>query len=401
MQTARFIQIHYLTAYAANNLNRDDQSRPKSLIFGNASRMRISSQCAKRAWRLSELFKEGFGSEIGTRTRNLFLDIGAELLDKGHSDRSVVAHLMPFVEAFGLGKKADSETASADVAVTPSSEQAAAETESSTTPASGKKNSKPPKPKPEPLVSDGQTDLFYFSQSEIDFIYQNVEESLNEKGCTGGEPWAVSELSKKLSSLVTSWDVAMFGRMVAKNNGLTVEGAIQVAHLFTVNKAVPDDDFFTAVDDLPSANGSGHLGVVEFGSGLYYGYVNIDVPLLIKNLNNDVAKAHKLINTLIEVIATVSPGGKQNTLSARSCATYLMVETGKAQPRSFADAFLTPIKAEPLAAATIDAINASRNSLIFAFPSQKTNAVEVNRISGKGTINDIFTLIAQTFPTAE
>ncbi|MCV5263720.1 type I-E CRISPR-associated protein Cas7/Cse4/CasC, partial [Escherichia coli] len=46
-----FLQIHTLTAYPASLLNRDDAGLAKRIPFGNATRLRVSSQCLKRHWR--------------------------------------------------------------------------------------------------------------------------------------------------------------------------------------------------------------------------------------------------------------------------------------------------------------------------------------------------------------
>ncbi len=56
-----FIQLHLLTAYPAANLNRDDTGAPKTVMLGGATRLRISSQSLKRAWRTSELFRARTG----------------------------------------------------------------------------------------------------------------------------------------------------------------------------------------------------------------------------------------------------------------------------------------------------------------------------------------------------
>lgn len=54
----RFIQLHLLTAYPPANLNRDDQGSPKTAKMGGYNRLRVSSQCLKRTWRISKLFEE-------------------------------------------------------------------------------------------------------------------------------------------------------------------------------------------------------------------------------------------------------------------------------------------------------------------------------------------------------
>ena len=54
MSLPRFIQIHTLHTYPAALLNRDDAGLAKRLPLGNAVRTRISSQCLKRHWRVTD-----------------------------------------------------------------------------------------------------------------------------------------------------------------------------------------------------------------------------------------------------------------------------------------------------------------------------------------------------------
>ncbi|NET62441.1 MAG: type I-E CRISPR-associated protein Cas7/Cse4/CasC, partial [Symploca sp. SIO2E6] len=49
----KLIEIHILQSYPVSCLNRDDVGSPKSAIFGGVRRARISSQCQKRAHRLN------------------------------------------------------------------------------------------------------------------------------------------------------------------------------------------------------------------------------------------------------------------------------------------------------------------------------------------------------------
>ncbi|MFP3422946.1 type I-E CRISPR-associated protein Cas7/Cse4/CasC, partial [Bacillus sp. SIMBA_161] len=51
-----FIQFHFLTAYPAACLVRDDIGQPKTMMYGAARRGRVSSASLKRAIRVSELF---------------------------------------------------------------------------------------------------------------------------------------------------------------------------------------------------------------------------------------------------------------------------------------------------------------------------------------------------------
>ncbi len=67
-----FIQLHLLTAYPAANLNRDDTGAPKTVVLGGATRLRVSSQSLKRAWRTSALFEQALAGHIGIRSERIF-----------------------------------------------------------------------------------------------------------------------------------------------------------------------------------------------------------------------------------------------------------------------------------------------------------------------------------------
>ncbi len=73
---SRFIQLHMLTAYPPANLNRDDQGRPKTAKMGGYDRLRVSSQCLKRTWRMSDIFEGDI--DKGVRTK----EVAAYALDK-------------------------------------------------------------------------------------------------------------------------------------------------------------------------------------------------------------------------------------------------------------------------------------------------------------------------------
>lgn len=376
--SSRFLQLHFLTTYAANNLNRDDLGRPKSLMFGSAPRLRLSSQCVKRAWRISPVMEAAFAEDKGVRTREFWLNLGSKLVAEGHDEATVVAHLQPILEAI-LKMKGDS-----------AGEEEGDEAEGSTEEEAPKAKGKG-KGKRAPVVADLKTDLYFYSAAERAAFEELARESL-----ANGTPMATKKVLPAIGDLPLSGDIALFGRMVAQANALTVEGAVQVAHPFTVSKVIEEDDYFIAADDL-SSQGAGHIAANGFGAGLYYGYVNIDVPLLVKNLGGSKEQARQLLMALIEAVATVAPGGKQNSFSARSYATYLLAEVGSAQPRSFADSFLTPVSAEPLAETAIARLEKAKGSLEKAFPSQATKHACLNRITEEGTFSDIVALLDELF----
>ena len=141
---------------------------------------------------------------------------------------------------------------------------------------------------------------------------------------------------------------ALFGRMVTSDLIANTEAAIHVAHAFTVHEEESESDYFTVVDDLKDRAGgddAGSAGIfdMELTSGLYYGYVVVDVSGLVANLGGDAALAGRVVEHLIHLVATVSPGAKLGSTAPYGWAQLLLVETGSRQPRTLANAFRNPV----------------------------------------------------------
>ena len=99
-----FIQLHLLTSYPPSNLNRDDLGRPKTAIMGGKNRLRISSQSLKRAWRTSDLFAEALEGHIGTRTKDMGVEIYKALRGKGAAEGNAKEWAKQIAEVFGKCK---------------------------------------------------------------------------------------------------------------------------------------------------------------------------------------------------------------------------------------------------------------------------------------------------------
>jgi CRISPR system Cascade subunit CasC len=92
---------------------------------------------------------------------------------------------------------------------------------------------------------------------------------------------------------------------------------------------------------------------MELGAGIFYGYVAVDVPLLVSNLTGckqshwreqEHADARLVLDKLIHAIAEVSPGAKLGATAPYARAEHVVLETGTAQPRSLANAYLQPLQ---------------------------------------------------------
>lgn len=77
-----FVQIHTLQTFPACNLNRGDDGRPKTLVYGGVERIRYSSQALKFALRNSPQLRATLGNVFGKRTKILGRDVQEYLLKK-------------------------------------------------------------------------------------------------------------------------------------------------------------------------------------------------------------------------------------------------------------------------------------------------------------------------------
>ena len=101
---ATFLQLHLLTAYPASNLNRDDTGSPKTLKFGGAERLRVSSQSLKRAIRTSDHFAAAMGEAMGTRTQSFARRLVDELVARGIEQKDAIKRVQAVIEVDKLGK---------------------------------------------------------------------------------------------------------------------------------------------------------------------------------------------------------------------------------------------------------------------------------------------------------
>ena len=189
-------------------------------------------------------------------------------------------------------------------------------------------------------------------------------------------------------------DVAMFGRMLASDPDFNREAAVQLSHAITTHKAVVEDDYYTAVDDLkrPAEDmGAGFVGEAGFGSGVYYLYACIDNPLLVRNLDGDRALARRAVEATVEALATATPSGKRNSYNHHARAGYIHAEAGDTQPRSLASAFLEAVTGENLMSASVQALEGMAARFDHAYGPQADSREIMNVDTGQGDLRTIKT----------
>lgn len=349
---SNFIQLHLLTSYPPSCLNRDDLGRPKTAIMGGIQRLRISSQSLKRAWRTSDLFKEALDGHIGTRSKEMGVQVYNRLIEGGIKEKQAKEWAMAIAERFGKLKGKD---------------------------------------KNKPLQELEIEQLAHFSPEEMKAIDAVTKTLLTEK-----RPPNEKEL-QLLREEHQSVDIALFGRMLASNPTFNMEAAAQVAHAISVHKVAVEDDYFTAVDDLNKGEedmGAAHIGEIEFAAGLFYLYACINRDLLVENLNKNEELAKKTLRALTESATTIAPSGKQNSFASRAYASYILAEKGNRQPRSLSVAFLKPVTGNDMLNDAIAALNKTRDNMDKSYGPIASSRYVVNATTGEGTLAGLLDFIS-------
>jgi CRISPR system Cascade subunit CasC len=311
MTPVRFLQIHTLHSYTAALLNRDDSGLSKRLPYGGILRTRISSQCLKRHWRKIEDDPHSLanlkGAEASYRSRELVTKLIFDPLRQQYS-ADILQVMEPEFQKAVYGDKADKGKASRQT-----------------------------------LLFGAPEIRWLAGQAEL--LAKNATNAADAKKAT--EAWAKEfkaniNILRENTILPAGLPAALFGRMVTSDPAANIDAPIHVAHAFTVHASETESDYFTAVDDLKADEDDGGADTIqetELTSGLFYGYVVIDLPGLISNCGGNKELAASIVHHLLYLIAEVSPGAKLGSTAPYGRADFLLVEAGDRQPRSLAGAY--------------------------------------------------------------
>ena len=347
MTIPRFLQIHTLHSYPAALLNRDDSGLAKRMPFGGAVRTRISSQCLKRHWRVAQddfALHSIAGSASALRSRNI---VERKVIEPLKEAGSISEEVLKAVEdAFYIGVYAGGN-ASAEA-------QRRALTEEGRQPLLlGLPEVEYLQKKAAAICAEHPNDIEAAKGAATDLFHTRRGEGNNFRSF------------RETATLPAGLEGALFGRMVTSDPGANIDAAVHVAHAFTIHREESESDYFSVVDDLQREDedaGAAHIGDMELTAGLFYGYVVVDVPGLVSNLEGcraedwqaaDRELAGRVVHNLIHLIATVTPGAKLGSTAPYSRARFMLVEAGSGQPYSLADAFRKPAPAQ-----VEDALNA-------------------------------------------
>jgi CRISPR system Cascade subunit CasC len=337
-----FVQIHTLRDYSTALPNRGQDGLAKRTFYGGIERQRISSQSFKAALRDNRALvrtdtKDGniIGDSMADLARSLRLDMSVRSALIG--DRKLV----PALVSRNLSEGDAKEWADAIMALWQAED--AKKVEANVPLVIGKKEIEALADACFALAKAGQKPgkdkkfrkLFLSDARELGKLSTDAQK-------------AVKSMRAVYSN--AGLDGALFGRFatgIAVNN---VDSAVHVAHLVTVHPLVSIPDFFS-VQDLEKTGqgedrGGSHIDTAELTSGLFYGYVVIDIGQLDENFA-DLTKEQRagIAAWLVRAVAQVEPAAKLGSTAPYSGLRELMVEIGRRQPRSLIGAFERPVEA--------------------------------------------------------
>ena len=319
MTKPRFLQIHTLSPYTGALLNRDDSGLAKRLPYGGALRTRVSSQCLKRHWRIADdphALGRIDGAQAAYRSRELVTHKVIQPLRDQFPDK-VVNALEPEIQKAVYGDKGTAK-------------------------------------------KSRQTLLL--GAPEIAWLAKEAERMAQEaNGEADAAKKAAADWRKDFRANISAMrdgatlpgglTAALFGRMVTSDTDANITAPVHVAHAFTVHEEEAESDYFTAVDDLSEGEpGADTIQETELTSGLFYGYVVVDVPGLLVNLGGNTEMAGSVLHNLVYLIAEVSPGAKLGSTAPYGRASLMLLEAGDRQPRSLAEAYRRPCAPDTTAA---------------------------------------------------
>ena len=300
MHSMKLLELHILQSFPVSCLNRDDLNSPKTAIFGGVQRARVSSQCWKRAIRESAAAESSLFK--GQRTRLIVGPLHEALQRRGFEESDAKLKAIEIADALATYDK-ENEKKNGTLKV---------------------------------------KTIFFTSPAEIEALAAAFAETRDLKKTIK---------SLKPEHLKDAADIAVFGRMVAADHSLTIEGAGMFSHALSVHKVDNEIDFFTAVDDLnPSDDsGSGHMGTTEFNAATYYRYAALNLSMLGDKDHLSAmtaAEQEEVVKAFIRATLLAVPKARQNSMNAGNYPAYVLgLVKEKGQPVQLVNAFESPLRA--------------------------------------------------------
>lgn len=324
-----YIDVHMLITTPLSRINCDDAGMPKTLTYGDTSRLEISSACKKHAMR--QWLKEHEETN-GIRTACF----GRLLTDE----------LCKNSNFHGTREEAEQRADAVVEAL-----------------------------KRDPKKKGCVKTMYFLSQHEISDIAkiaagsENVTKYLQDKATNKDKP-SKNKSSKEKSSDGTAKknnstekikdeilamlckkenmdaDMVLMGRMLADNARGSLDGSMYMAPLMATHKVVMQPDYFTAHDDLSDTGEAQHIDTRFNASATMYGYASIDTLQTYKNNRGDRERTlHDVKAGIASYVQSVPSGGSRN-FAHNVLPDLVVISVRTDRPVQLCGAFNTPVRSQ-------------------------------------------------------
>lgn len=359
----KHMELHILQSVPVSCLNRDDLGSPKTAIFGGVQRARVSSQSWKSAIRdmakseSPELFK-------GERTRLIMDGLVTKLTQLNIPDDQARALAFCTVHYLVQVDSKDSKKSTTMIFMS----------DNELTRIAKKLLNLNEKYKDNLISLYNSFVLESQSHEEENKTNDNQQDSKTGKKVRK-KKLTLKDLSKGVSSVLKplfkdyntegltadAADIALFGRMVANDAHLNIEGAAMFSHALSTHKVDNEIDFFTAVDDLQpdDVSGAGMMGTLEFNSATYYRFAALNLDLLKENLSvMKPEERQEVVKTFVKSTLMAMPMAKKNSMNGNTLPGFvLVVIREKCHPIQLVNAFEDPIWSKGVFKKSVNALN--------------------------------------------
>lgn len=322
-----YVDVHAIQTVPPSCVNRDDTGAPKTCMYGGVMRARVSSQSWKKAVR--DMFSNYGEKYHGVRTKK----------------DGLVQVLADLIVSAGLSSSRDEAKRWASNALD----------------CSGFFSKSKNTSKGDQQDDDGNEDANNTKNTDTSFsvsytVLRNMisdvvdcgkEYDATEKNATARkktkEKWK-DRLFQDLKTRPYSVDIAMFGRMFAKDASANVDACVQVAHAISTHEVEQEFDYYTLVNDVDmdvedgktKHAGALNLGNIDFNSSTLYRFTSINVAKLQLELDSDLAEA---VVRYIHAFLMSMPAARQNSFANKTVPDMVYVTIRTDSPLSLSGAF--------------------------------------------------------------
>lgn len=379
----QLIDIHVLQATPPSLPNRDDNGQPKTALFGNALRGRISSQSQKHQMRKADLPLRLGEDALAIRSRLHYQSLAERLVAMGRPEELALGVAQWGIKQFDGKDKKGAEAKGAEdkgkvlLHLTPHEldEMAALlndvwedldpEKAAEAIAKAAAKKAKAGKGKKQPAASAPE-------EGEAAPDAEEKVESLAGKLKLAKDP--LKAFNKRLPKLLqhpTSADLILFGRFLASMVDARVEAAMHVGHGLTTHAVAIEPDYFAGTDDLTNV-GAGHIQTLNYLSGTLYRYASIDTDRAAASLGGDLEMMAEIALAATEAFIDAMPQAKAGAFAQHTRPAFVAVAvTRDGAPVNLVDAFEQPVmvpEGDSYTPASIDRLMAYWRALRTAYP---------------------------------